>query len=70
MGALISAAAGATVGHLLRTLSAKAQQTDSGPANAILPLLGAIAYFLALAFFVKYIFPVFFGADLPIMKKL
>lgn len=70
MGALVSAAAGATVGHLLRALSNRAQETGSGPKNAILPLIAAVVYFLALAFFLKYIFPVFFGADLPIMKKL
>lgn len=70
MGALISGAAGATVGHILQACSRRAQATDKGPSVAILPLLGAVAYFIVLALTTKYIFAIPFGADLPIMKKL
>lgn len=69
-GALVSAAAGATVGHLLRKCSQRAARLDKGPATAVLPLLAAIGYFLFLAWFLKYVFAIPFGADLPVMKKL
>lgn len=69
-GSLVSAAAGATVGHLLRACSIKAQALDRGPEVALWPLLAATAYFVFLAGFFKFVYPVAFGADLPLMKKL
>ncbi len=70
LGALVSAAAGATVGHLLQAASARAQLSGKGPETAVRPLMLATVYFLVLAMFFKYVMPIAFGADLPIMKKL
>lgn len=70
LGAMVSAAAGATIGHLLQAASKKAQATGKGPETAIVPLLSAAVYFLILAVFFKFILPIWFGADLPLMKKL
>lgn len=70
MGAMICAAAGATVGHLLKASSTRAHKEGKGPETAIVPLVGATLYFLALAAFFKFFYPIAFGADLPLMKKL
>lgn len=70
LGALVSAAAGATVGHMLTNLNRKNLHLEAKPTNAIVPLLLLIAYFLFLAVVLKYGFALAFGADLPIMKKL
>lgn len=68
-GALVSASAGVMVGHLLRMLAGKVQHSTSA-VREVGPLLGAAAFFAIIAWFLVYLFPLLFSAQLPIMKRL
>ncbi len=70
LGALISAAAGATVGHLLLALARRQQETGKGPENAILPLVAVSLSFLVLTQILRFTVPVWLGVELPMMKRL
>lgn len=70
LGALISASAGATVGHLLLSLKRRESATARGPWAAFRPVLGIAATFLVLAFVVSYLPELFGGSSIPAMKRL
>lgn len=70
LGALISAAAGATVGHLLLALARKQQETGRGPENAVLPLIAVAVSFLILIQVLRLSVPLWLGVQLPMMKRL
>lgn len=70
VGALVSASAGATVGHLLLATRRKAIAAGRGPASATGPILTAAAGFLVLAALTLTILPIALGVQLPIMKRL
>ncbi|WP_337063440.1 heparan-alpha-glucosaminide N-acetyltransferase domain-containing protein [Kineococcus sp. G2] len=65
LGACVSAAAGATVGHLL--LAARAR---GGPRHATGPVLAACAAFAALAWLAATVPGLIAGVDVPAMKRL
>ena len=70
LGALVSAAAGATLGHLLLATRRRGMRAERGPEAAILPMLAACASFIVLAVLTFVTLPVLLGVELPIMKRL
>ncbi|MBD8022266.1 heparan-alpha-glucosaminide N-acetyltransferase domain-containing protein [Microbacterium gallinarum] len=70
MGAVVSASAGATVGHLLLATRRRALGAGRGPETAIGPVLLSSAGFIALAIVLIYSLPILLGVQLPIMKRL
>ena len=69
-GAMLSAAAGATVGHLLRDWVAKTRATGVGPVASVGPMLAAAGGFVVLSVVNKFTLPVLLGTYLPTMKRL
>jgi len=69
-GAVISASAGATVGHLLLAVRRKAIVGGRGPDTAIGPVLLTSAGFVVLAIVLTYTLPILLGVQLPVMKRL
>jgi heparan-alpha-glucosaminide N-acetyltransferase len=70
LGALVSAAAGATLGHLLLAMRRRSLQTGRGPSTATLPILAVCASFLLIALLVLITLPIALGVELPVMKRL
>ena len=70
LGALISASAGATAGHLLLAARRRGIQTGLGPRAAVAPLLLATAGMLVLAGVTLTALPIALGVELPVMKRL
>jgi predicted acyltransferase len=70
LGALISASAGATVGHLILTTRRTSIEKSRGVSGAVLPLLAAAAAFAGLAL-LAWAAPGWFGGEaLPAFKRL
>jgi predicted acyltransferase len=69
-GALVSASAGATVGHLLLSMRDRARQIRSGPEIATVPLLVAAFGFLLLSRVVSAAPELAGGVAIPAMKRL
>lgn len=70
LGAMVSASAGATLGHLMLATRRKGLRTARGPEAAILPMLAASVSFVVLAALLFVTIPVLLGVELPIMKRL
>lgn len=70
LGALVSASAGATVGHLLLTVRRRSVARGSGVARAIVPLVALAAGFLALALALVWAPTIADLPLLPVMKRL
>lgn len=70
LGALVSASAGATMGHLLLATRRKGLARGAGPEAAIAPMLLVAAGFVAMALLLLYTLPIALGVQLPIMKRL
>lgn len=70
LGTLVSASAGATVGHLLLSVRRRALARSAGVGAAVLPLVALAAAFLAAAFVLTWA-PTLVGArPVPMMKRL
>lgn len=69
-GALVSASAGATIGHALLASRRRASAAIIGPRAAIAPLLSLTLGFLVLTAVVTYVVPLLLGVDVPAMKRL
>lgn len=70
LGALVSAAAGATLGHLMLAIRRRAVARGRGPASSIAPMLGMSGAFVVLAVAILVTVPIILGVQLPIMKRL
>ncbi|GAA1926507.1 hypothetical protein GCM10009775_18380 [Microbacterium aoyamense] len=70
LGAMISASAGATLGHLMLATRRRSLATGRGPEVAIVPMLAACVSFVALAALTFLTLPILLGVELPIMKRL
>ncbi|WP_169513533.1 heparan-alpha-glucosaminide N-acetyltransferase domain-containing protein [Agromyces italicus] len=69
-GALISASAGATIGHLLLATRRRGLALGRGPEAAIVPVVSAAAGFLVFAGLMMVTLPIALGVELPVMKRL
>jgi predicted acyltransferase len=69
-GALVSASAGATLGHVLLASRRRPCASIVGPRAAVAPLLGLAAGFLVLTVLVSLVIPLLLGVDVPAMKRL
>lgn len=72
LGAMVSASAGATVGHLMRALAARrSAESKAAPVwDDIRPMALHGAFFVLLAWFLVYVYALPFGAQLPVMKRM
>ena len=70
LGALVSASAGATLGHLMLAVRRRAVAAGRGPATAIAPMLAVCTGFVILAGATLTTLPILLGVQLPVMKRL
>ncbi|MFV0407818.1 MAG: hypothetical protein ACK5LN_13525, partial [Propioniciclava sp.] len=70
LGALVSASAGATLGHLLLALRRRRAGSSAIPWADAVPLLLVTAGLFGLAIVILAGTPVIFGVELPVMKRL
>jgi predicted acyltransferase len=70
LGALVSASAGVTVGHLLLSVRRRSLDRSAGVGTAVLPLIALAAAFLAAAFVLTWAPTLLGGQPVPMMKRL